>query len=116
MQNELFERKIMELKQEIQDKLHETLLGEPGSVEEVSPYSNIKEEANDFIEDRLERSFGSLRQTRIRQILSVGELLSYLVEIRESGHQAPIFREFLANFTDDDLRQSINAHRHIPRP
>ncbi|KAL6969149.1 hypothetical protein U1Q18_041072, partial [Sarracenia purpurea var. burkii] len=54
--NEFFELKILEFKARVQDVLFQTMLSEPRleHILNVSPYSEIRAKAFDFIEDKLE--------------------------------------------------------------
>jgi hypothetical protein len=64
----------------------------------VSPYSDIRAEAFNFIEDKVE-PVSNMRYNYEKYILE-GTLMYYIKDIEQNGNQSLIYREFLSHFTD----------------
>ena len=84
------------------------MIGEP-RIEEilnVSPYGDIRQEAFDFIEDKV-KPVSSLQHSFQRNILE-GSLNHFIRDIEEKGTDASIYGEFYSHFTDEEFRRLID--------
>lgn len=100
--------KMMELKKTCQEKLFSLLISEPRleSISDQSPYQNIRKEAYDFIEHKVE-SVSSMRHPFQRNIME-GSLNQFLVDIEQNGTRSSIYREFYSHLTDEEFRRLID--------
>ncbi|KAB1219105.1 hypothetical protein CJ030_MR3G018704 [Morella rubra] len=100
LSDEFFELQILEFKARLQDVLFQTMLSEPRleHIFNVSPYSDIRAEAFNFIEDKVE-PVSNMRYNYEKYILE-GTLMYYIKDIEQNGNQSLIYREFLSHFTD----------------
>lgn len=79
------------------------MLGEQkiARIMELSPYTNIRREAYDFLEGKVEP--GSLQHSFQRDIMD-GSLNLFIQDIKQSGRNSQIYREFYSHFTDEGFR------------
>ena len=91
----------------MQDLLSDHMISEPSleSILQRSPYTNIRKEAYDFIEDQVQ-SVSSMRYPFQRNILE-GSLNQFIRDIEQNGTRAPIYREFYSYFTDAEFRRRL---------
>lgn len=104
---ELHEVQIMLLKSRLQEHLFNHMISEPSleSILQRSPYSNIRKEAYDFIEDQVQ-SVSSMRYPFQRNILE-GSLNQFIRDIEQNGTRASIYRDFYSHFTDEEFRRRL---------
>lgn len=69
---------------------------------ELSPYTNIRAEAYDFLEGKVE-PVSSLQHSFQRDIMD-GSLNFFIQDINQSGRNSQIYREFYSHFTDEGFR------------
>lgn len=101
---EYFELTVLERKGLLQDRLFNLMLGEQNlsRIMELSPYTNIRREAYDFLEGKVE-PVGSLQHSFQRDIMD-GSLNFFIQDIKQSGRNSQIYREFYSHFTDEGFR------------
>lgn len=102
-----FELKVLERKGLLQDRLFNLMLGEQNlsRIMELSPYTNIRREAYDFLEGKVE-PVSSLQHSFQRDIMD-GSLNSFIQDINLNGRNSQIYREFYSHFTDEDFRRKL---------
>lgn len=76
------------------------MLGEQNlsRIMELSPYTNIRREAYDFLEGKVE-PVGSLQHSFQRDIMD-GSLNFFIQDIKQSGRNSQIYREFYSPIRD----------------
>ncbi|GKB33554.1 hypothetical protein Tco_0872955 [Tanacetum coccineum] len=101
---EYFEPTVLERKGLLQDRLFNLMLGEQNlsRIMELSPYKNIRREAYDFLEGKVE-PVGSLQHSFQRDIMD-GSLNFFIQDIKQSGRNSQIYHEFYSHFTDEGFR------------
>lgn len=101
---EYFELTVLERRGLLQDRLFHLMLGEQNlsRIMELSPYTNIRREAYDFLEGKVE-PVGSLQHSFQRDIMD-GSLHFFIQDINQSGRNSQIYREFYSHFTDKGFR------------
>ncbi|GKA00762.1 hypothetical protein Tco_0673427 [Tanacetum coccineum] len=101
---EYFELTILERKGLLQDRLFNLMLGKQNlsRIMELSPYTNIRREAYDFLEGKVE-PVGSLQHSFQRDITD-GSLNFFIQDIKQSGRNSQIYHEFYSHFTDEGFR------------
>ncbi|GKE91111.1 cytochrome c-type biogenesis protein CcmF, mitochondrion, partial [Tanacetum coccineum] len=88
---EYFELTVLERKGLLQDRLFNLMLGEQNlsRIMELSPYTNIRREAYDFLEGKVE-PVGSLQHSFQRDIMD-GSLNFFIHDIKQSGRNSQIY-------------------------
>ena len=107
--NEYFELRVLERKGLLQDGLTNLMLSEPNlsRVLELSPYSNVRQEAYHFIQDRFPPIFlNSLDLSPSRFVIedSLNCLRSITTNL-DRNHS--FYKEFYRHFTDEEFRRSV---------
>ncbi|KAL2505771.1 Uncharacterized protein Adt_21392 [Abeliophyllum distichum] len=102
---EFFEIKVLEQKGLLQDRLFHLMLTENNlkRIMEISPYTNIRKEAFDFIEDKLE-SVSALRHAFQRNLME-GNLTHFIQELHQKERESEVYVEFYRYFIDYNFRQ-----------
>ncbi|KAI4297960.1 hypothetical protein L6164_037813 [Bauhinia variegata] len=72
---------------------------------ELSPYSNIREEAYSFLEDRL-KHFNSLEHDFQRHLMDAF-LQGFKNDLDHNGRQSDLYQKFYSHFTDENFRRAI---------
>lgn len=112
MDTEYFELTVLERKGVLQDRLFNLMISEHNldRIMELSPYTNVRKEAYDFIHNRVE-PLNSLQHSFQRHLMD-GCLNSFINELTQHGRESNLYREFYRQFTDEDFR-----HRNgLPLP
>ncbi|KAL3534674.1 hypothetical protein ACH5RR_003135 [Cinchona calisaya] len=106
LDREYFELQVLERKGLLQDRLFNLMLGEENldRIMELSPYKNIRQEAYNFLQDKVE-PVSALRFAFQRNILD-GNLTSFIQELNQNGRNSEIYREFRSHFTDEQFRRA----------
>ncbi|CAI9775850.1 unnamed protein product [Fraxinus pennsylvanica] len=114
LSNEFFELQILEFKVRLQDLLFQTMLSEPRleHILNVSPYNDIRAEAFDFIESKVE-PVNDMRHNFSKNILD-GSLRYYIKDMEQKGSQSLIYRAFYSHFTDEEFRRLIDPNLRNP--
>lgn len=104
---ERFELRVLEQKGLLQDRLFHLMLGQPNleSILELSPYSDVRKEAYEFLQDKVE-PFSDPSFADQRALMSTN-LNSFIEQLNEHGRNSQIYREFYRHFTDEDFRRSL---------
>lgn len=104
LDREYFELTVLERKGLLQDRLFDLMFGEQKiyRIMELSPYTNIRAEAYDFLEGKVE-PVSSLQHSFQRDIMD-GSLNFFIQDINQSGRNSQIYREFYSHFTDEGFR------------
>lgn len=104
---EYFELTVLERKGLLQDRLFNLMLGEQKiyRIMELSPYTNIRREAYDFLEGKVE-PVGSLQHSFQRNIME-GTLNFFIQDLNLNGRNSQIYREFYSHFTDEVFRLKL---------
>lgn len=107
LEKESFELTVLERKGLLQKKLSHLMRYEQKitRILELSPYTNIQQEAYDFIEGKVE-PVGSLQHSFQRDILD-GSLNLFIQDITQSGRNSQIYRGFYSHFTDEEFRKKF---------
>ncbi|CAH1412593.1 unnamed protein product [Lactuca virosa] len=95
---------LLERKGLLQDRLFDLMFGEQKiyRIMELSPYTNVRAEAYDFLEGKVE-PVSSLQHSFQRDIMD-GSLNFSIQDINQSGRNSQIYREFYSHFTDEGFR------------
>lgn len=107
MDSEYSDLRILERKAVIQEKLFSMLIGEANlaRILEISPYSNIREEAFDFLEEQMapltNYRYGDERMALARR------LDSFIHDLEVRGLASTSYRKFYSHFIDEDFRRSL---------
>ena len=114
LSNEFFELQILEFKVRLQDLLFQTMLSEPRleHILNVSPYNDIRAEAFDFLESKVE-PVNDMRHNFSKNILD-GSLRYYIKDMEQKGSQSLIYRAFYSHFTDEEFRRLIDPNLRNP--
>jgi hypothetical protein len=104
LDREFFEITVLEKKGLLQDKFFDILMGEQkiDRIMELSPYKNIRAEAYDFLEGKVEPV--SSGQHSFQRDIMAGSLDFFIKDINQSGRNSQIYREFYSHFTDEGFR------------
>ena len=104
LDREFFEITVLEKKGLLQDKFFDILMGEQkiDRIMELSPYKNIRAEAYDFLEGKVEPV--SSGQHSFQRDIMAGSLDFFIKDINQSGRNSQIYREFYSHVTDEGFR------------
>ncbi|KAL2931307.1 putative cytochrome c biosynthesis ccmC-like mitochondrial protein, partial [Bienertia sinuspersici] len=75
------------------------------SIFELSPYTEIRKEAYEFLQDKVE-PFSDPSFADQRALMSAN-LNSFIEQLNEHGRNSQIYQEFYRHFTDEDFRRSL---------
>lgn len=107
MDSEYSDLRILDQKAVIQEKLFSMLIGEANlaRILELSPYSNIREEAFEFLEGEMgvltDYRYGDERMALARR------LDSFIADLEVRGLASTSYRKFYSHFIDEDFRRSL---------
>nr|KAJ0201170.1 hypothetical protein LSAT_V11C600339050 [Lactuca sativa] len=104
LDREYFELTVLERKGLLQDRLFDLMFGEQKiyRIMELSLYTNIRTEAYDFLEGKVE-PVSSLQHSFQRDIMD-GSLNFFIQDTNQSGRNSQIYREFYSHFNDEVFR------------
>lgn len=105
---EYFELQVLERKGLLQERLYNLMVSEPNidRIMRMSPYPDIREEAFDFIQGKLE-PVGDLRNAIQRNIMdgSLNLFIQQLSQEDDRARHSELYREFYRYFTNEELRR-----------
>lgn len=96
---------ILEKKAFLQERLQDLMLNEQNiaRILEISPYTNVREEAYHFLNYQVEPN---LDYTFQRNIMD-GSLTSFLQQLNgDDPRQSDFYKQFYRHFTDEDFRRA----------
>ena len=105
LDREYFELTVLERKGIVQEKLFNLMLSEQkiDRIMELSPFSNVREQTYDFIEDKVS-AVNAMRHPFQRHLMD-GNLNSFINDLNQNDRNAEIYREFYSHFIDEEFRR-----------